>query len=74
LISVRVLIRPKEGILDAQGKAVEGALPALGFEGIEHVRVGRIVELRAEDDRLLEELCKKLLANPLIEDYEIEIL
>ena len=74
MISVRVLIRPKEGILDAQGKAVEGALPALGFDGIEHVRVGRIVELRAEDDRHLEELCEKLLANPLIEDYEIEIL
>jgi phosphoribosylformylglycinamidine synthase len=74
LISVRVLIRPKEGILDAQGKAVESALPALGFDGIEHVRVGRVVELRAEDDRSLEELCEKLLANPLIEDYEIEIL
>lgn len=74
MISVRVLIRPKEGILDAQGKAVEGALPALGFEGIEQVRVGRIVELRAKDDRHLEELCEKLLANPLIEDYEIEIL
>jgi phosphoribosylformylglycinamidine synthase PurS subunit len=74
LISVRVLIRPKEGILDAQGKAVESALPALGFDGIEHVRVGRIVELHAEDDRRLEELCEKLLANPLIEDYEIEIL
>ena len=67
------MIRPKEGILDAQGKAVETALPALGFEGIEHVRVGRIVELNAEDDRRLEELCEKLLANPLIEDYEIEI-
>lgn len=74
MISVRVMIRPKEGILDAQGKAVETALPALGFEGIEHVRVGRIVELNAEDDRRLEELCEKLLANPLIEDYEIEIL
>jgi phosphoribosylformylglycinamidine synthase len=74
LISARVLIRPKEGILDAQGKAVEGALPALGFEGIEHVRVGRIVELRAADDSQLEQLCEKLLANPLIEDYEIEIL
>jgi phosphoribosylformylglycinamidine synthase PurS subunit len=74
LISVRVLIRPKEGILDAQGKAVESALPALGFDGIEHVRVGRVVELHAEDDRSLEELCEKLLANPLIEDYEIEIL
>lgn len=73
MITARVLIRPKEGILDAQGKAVEKALPALGFEGIEHVRVGRVVELRAENDERLEELCEKLLANPLIEDYEIEI-
>jgi phosphoribosylformylglycinamidine synthase len=73
VINARVLIRPKEGILDAQGKAVEKALPALGFEGIEHVRVGRIVELRAENDERLQELCEKLLANPLIEDYEIEI-
>ncbi len=73
MISARVLIRPKEGILDAQGKAVESALPALGFEGIEHVRVGRIVELQAESPDRLEELCEKLLANPLIEDYEIEL-
>jgi phosphoribosylformylglycinamidine synthase subunit PurS len=73
LIKARVLIRPKEGILDAQGKAVETALPALGFEGIEHVRVGRIVELEAESSERLEELCDKLLANPLIEDYEIEL-
>ena len=68
----RVLIRPKEGILDPQGKAVERALPALGFEGIGHVRVGRMVELEAEDPERLDELCEKLLANPLIEDYEIE--
>ena len=68
----RVLIRPKEGILDPQGKAVERALPALGFEGIEHVRVGRMVELEAEDPERLAELCEKLLANPLIEDFEIE--
>lgn len=74
MISARVLIRPKEGILDAQGKAVETALPALGFEGIEHVRVGRIVELNAESPDRLDELCEKLLANPLIEDYEIEVL
>lgn len=73
-VEVRVLIRPKEGILDAQGKAVEQALPALGFEGVEQVRVGRIVELVAEDQDRIEELCEKLLANPLIEDYEIEIL
>jgi phosphoribosylformylglycinamidine synthase PurS subunit len=68
----RVLIRPKEGILDPQGKAVERALPALGFEGIEHVHVGRMVELDVEDPARLGELCEKLLANPLIEDYEIE--
>jgi phosphoribosylformylglycinamidine synthase len=69
-----VLIRPKEGILDPQGKAVERALPALGFEGIEHVHVGRVVELDVEDPARLGELCEKLLANPLIEDYEIEQL
>jgi len=68
----RVLIRPKEGILDPQGKAVERALPALGFDGIEHVRVGRLVELEADDPERLPELCEKLLANPLIEDFEIE--
>ena len=68
----RVLIRPKEGILDPQGKAVERALPALGFEGVGHVRVGRMVELEAEDPARIPELCEKLLANPLIEDFEIE--
>jgi len=71
LNAIRILIRPKEGILDAQGKAIETALPALGFEGISQVRVGRIVELEAESEDRLEELCEKLLANPLIEDYEI---
>ena len=70
----RVLIRPKEGILDPQGKAVERALPALGFDGVEHVRVGRMVELEATDPDDLDSLCEKLLANPLIEDYEIELL
>ena len=68
----RVLIRPKEGILDPQGKAVERALPALGFEGVGQVRVGRMVELEADDLARLPELCEKLLANPLIEDFEIE--
>jgi len=68
------LIRPKEGILDPQGKAVERALPALGFEGIHDVRVGRLVELEVDDPAKLESLSEKLLANPLIEDYEIERL
>ena len=74
MAKARVLIRPKEGILDPQGKAVERALPALGFEGIGHVRVGRVVELEIDEPGRLGELCEKLLANPLIEDYEIQPL
>ena len=73
-MKARVLIRPKEGILDPQGKAVERALPALGFEGIGQVHVGRMVELEAESPEQLGELCEKLLANTLIEDYEIQPL
>jgi phosphoribosylformylglycinamidine synthase PurS subunit len=72
-MKAKVLIRPKQGILDPQGKAIERALPALGFEGISEVRVGRLVELEVEDPDGLAELCEKLLANPLIEDYEIEL-
>ena len=72
-MKARVLIRPKAGILDPQGKAVERALPALGFDGMREVRVGRLVELEAEDPARLAELCEKLLANPLVEDYEIEV-
>ena len=67
-----MLIRPKEGILDPQGKAVERALPALGFDGVRNVRVGRLVELEVDDPERIPEMCERLLANPLIEDYEIE--
>lgn len=68
-----MLIRPKQGILDPQGKAVERALPALGFEGVSNVRVGRLVELDTDDPSTLDALCEKLLANPLVEDFEIEL-
>ena len=71
---VRVLIRPKAGILDPQGQAVERALPALGFEGVANVHVGRLVELDVEDVSRVPEMCERLLANPLIEDYEIQHL
>jgi phosphoribosylformylglycinamidine synthase PurS subunit len=71
-VRVRVLIRPKAGILDPQGQAVERALPALGFEGVRNVHVGRLVELDVEDESHVPEMCERLLANPLIEDYEIE--
>ena len=73
-MKARVLIRPKEGILDPQGKAVERALPALGFEDVSHVRVGRMVELEAANADEIPALCEKLLANPLIEDFEIETI
>ena len=66
------MIRPKAGILDPQGQAVERALPALGFEGVQNVHVGRLIELDVEDAGRLPEMCERLLANPLIEDYEIE--
>ena len=69
---VRVLVRPKAGILDPQGQAVERALPALGFAGVENVHVGRLIELDVEDPARVEEMCERLLANPLIEDYEIQ--
>jgi len=71
-VRARVLIRPKAGILDPQGVAVERALPALGFAGAANVHVGRLVELDVEDASQLEAMCQKLLANPLIEDYEIQ--
>jgi phosphoribosylformylglycinamidine synthase subunit PurS len=68
----RVLVRPKRGILDPQGQAVERALPALGFDGVSNVHVGRLIELDVDDPERLPEMCEQLLANPLVEDYEIE--
>jgi phosphoribosylformylglycinamidine synthase subunit PurS len=70
-LRARVLIRPKEGILDPQGQAVEQALPALGFEGVRNVHVGRLIELDVEDPGQLPAMCERLLSNPLIEDFEI---
>ena len=67
----RVLIRPKAGILDPQGKAVERALPALGFSGVSNVHVGRLVELDVEDPSQLDRMCRELLSNPLVEDFEV---
>jgi phosphoribosylformylglycinamidine synthase PurS subunit len=73
-----VLVRPKPGILDPQGEAVQGSLQQLGF-AVDAARVGRVVdlELRNPDRRQarveLERMCEQLLANPLIESYEIEL-
>jgi phosphoribosylformylglycinamidine synthase len=67
----RVLVRPKAGILDPQGQAVERALPALGFSGVSNVHVGRLIELDVDDPSQLPAMCDRLLSNPLIEDFEI---
>ena len=72
-----VLVRPKPGILDPQGQAVESSLRHLGF-AVAEARVGKLVELEVETDdeaearTQLERMCEQLLANPLIESYEIE--
>jgi phosphoribosylformylglycinamidine synthase subunit PurS len=73
-LRARVLIRPKEGILDPQGQAVERALPALGFEGVANVRIGRLVELDVDDASDVPAMCERLLSNPLIEDYEVLVM
>jgi phosphoribosylformylglycinamidine synthase len=70
-VRARVLVRPKQGILDPQGQAVQRALPALGFTGVSNVHVGRLIELDVEDPARLPEMCELLLANPLVEDYQI---
>jgi phosphoribosylformylglycinamidine synthase len=71
-LKARVLVRPKAGILDPQGQAVERALPALGFAGVSNVHVGRLIELDVDDPDKLPDMCEQLLSNPLIEDYEIQ--
>ena len=74
-----VLVRPKPGILDPQGEAVLGSLKQLGF-AVDDARVGRVVDLELENGDHkqaradLERMCEQLLANPLIESYEIELV
>ncbi len=77
--SARVTVTLKNGVLDPQGKAIEGSLGALGFEGIASVRQGKIFEIevdapskQAANDQIAA-MCKKLLANTVIEDYSVEI-
>jgi phosphoribosylformylglycinamidine synthase len=73
-----VLVRPKEGILDPQGEAVEGALRHLGF-AVDDARIGRVVDLELDETdatsarAAVARMCEQLLANPLIESYEIQL-
>lgn len=74
-MKVRVLVKLKPGVLDPQGRAVHHSLEGLGFDGVEDVRIGRMIELDVADstsDAALDDMCQKLLANMVIEDYAIE--
>jgi phosphoribosylformylglycinamidine synthase len=79
VIKARVTVTLKNGVLDPQGKAIEGALGALGFEGVGHVRQGKVfdVELEGADKAMAESnlkaMCEKLLANTVIENYSISL-
>ena len=69
-----VLVRPKTGILDPQGEAVKSALPALGFEGVRTVHIGRLIEMEVESADEVDAMCRRLLSNPTIEEYEWEVV
>ena len=74
-MKVRIHVSLKPGVLDPQGRAVHHALEGLGFAGVEDVRVGRTIEMEVADsttDEALDEMCRKLLANMVIENYRIE--
>lgn len=76
---VRVFITPRQGILDPQGRAVEGSLKSLGFDGIASVHVGRYITLELDAPSadaaaaVVRKMCDQLLANPNIEDYRFEV-
>jgi len=78
-VKARVHITLKNGVLDPQGKAIQHALGSLGFDGVDDVRQGKYIELdlsttdKAAAEVNVEEMCKKLLANMVIENYSIEI-
>jgi phosphoribosylformylglycinamidine synthase PurS subunit len=79
-MKARVVVTLKDGILDPQGKAIEGALKSLGIAGIDSLRQGKIfeIELTTNDptaaEGLLRDACKKLLANQIVENFQVEIL
>jgi phosphoribosylformylglycinamidine synthase len=77
--SAEVSVMLKEGIADPQGQTIERALPALGFTGVNDVRVGKRIELTveaestAEAEALVRQMCERLLANPVIESFDVSI-
>ena len=80
MFTVYVTITPKEGISDPQGAVIQRALPNLGFEGVGQIRVGRFITLQVdgEDEAVVrqdvDDMCRQLLANPIIEDFRFELV
>jgi phosphoribosylformylglycinamidine synthase subunit PurS len=75
IMKLRIIVTLKNGVLDPQGKAIHHALEGLGFGGVNDVRAGKLIELDVADetsDAALDEMCRKLLANTVIENYRIE--
>lgn len=75
-MKARVYVTLKNGVLDPQGKAIHHALESLGFAGVEDVRQGKLIELELADGTdtgTIEEMCRKLLANTVIENYRVEL-
>jgi phosphoribosylformylglycinamidine synthase len=77
-VRAKVYVTPKPGVLDPAGKAIEGALHSLGFDEARDVRLGKYIELRIDADAeqargRLDDMCRKLLANGVIEDYRFEL-
>ena len=73
-MKVRVIVMPKQSVLDPQGVAVRNALKDVGLQSVENVRVGKLLELEfaaPPDEQRLDEICRDLLSNPVIEDYVI---
>ncbi len=76
-MKARVFVTLKSGVLDPQGKAIQHALGGLGFDGVNDVRAGKLIELDLADgtsEAQIEEMCRKLLANTVIENYKIEAI
>ena len=74
-MKLRIIVTLKNGVLDPQGKAIQHALGGLGFNGVEDVRAGKLFELEVADgtsDESIDEMCRKLLANTVIENYRVE--
>lgn len=74
-MKLRIFVTLKPGVLDPQGKAIEHSLGSLGFTGVEDVRAGKMFELQVADsvtDDAIDEMCRKLLANTVIENYRVE--